>query len=127
MLRSGRRLAPRAAFVDWARRLGRADIGCRLLHRCADAQWAGAVSQLVSLAEEQRKRSHHNALPGDPWEEGARAVLLGEALELMQHLAQRDRTGKLHEQNVLSDVSWALASLGVHDHTLLQVSQPFLP
>jgi hypothetical protein len=47
-------------------------------------------------------------------------VLLGEALELLQHLTQCDAPGKLHEQHVLSDISWALASLGVHDLALLQ-------
>jgi hypothetical protein len=86
-----------------------------------DLRWAGAVSKLVDLAGEHRERlQHDHALPVDPWEEGARAVQLGEAIELLQELAQREVPGKLHEQHVLSDISWALASLGAHDRMLLQ-------
>ena len=85
------------------------------------AQWAGAVSQLVELASEHQQRSQpSHAVPADPWEEGARASMLEDALELLRELAQRDAAGKLHDQHVLSDVAWALASLGAHDHALLE-------
>ena len=140
-MRSVLRLASRGAAVGSSmKHLGRVDTllfgshgrgpsrrGRRWLHRYADAaqagdlRWAGAVAKLVDLAAEHRERLQHDrALPADPWEEGARAVQLGEAIELLQQLAQRESPGKVHDQHVLSDISWALAILGTHDRVLLQ-------
>lgn len=147
MLRSVLSATPRWVASPWARpakRLGRVDefagLHCRhaapdqastrrrwLYHRSGAAisqqlklRWAGAVSQLVELANEHQGRLQQDALPADPWEDGARAVQLGEALELLRELVQCDDPGKVHEQHVLSDISWALASLGTYDAVLLQ-------
>lgn len=79
------------------------------------------MAVLVDLASEFQKRGEPTHMPQEVWVEAAHEVELADSVEELQQLAQRDAgTGKLHDQQLVSDVAWALATLGAHDRELLE-------